>query len=92
MPAPIEVTLSEMTMLVREVHPENAKRPIEVMLSGMTMLVREVHPANAEFAIAVTLTPPIVSGTAMLVSDPVYPVIVADSTPSMLLTPYSKPS
>ena len=78
--------------MVRLEHPANAEFPIETTLFGMTMLVREVHPANAEFAIAVTLTPPIVSGTAMLVSDPAYPVIVADSTPSMLLIAYSKPS
>ena len=58
----------------------------------MAMLVREVHPAKAEFAIAATLIPPIVSGTAMPVSDPAYPVIVAHSTPSMLLTAYSKQS
>ena len=72
--------------------PSNALAPIFVTLSGMATLVREVHPSKAEPAIAVTLAPPIVSGTAMLVSDPVYPMTVADSAPSMLMTAYSKQS
>ena len=77
-------------MLAREVHPQNAESPIFVTPSGMTMLVREVHPLNAEFAIAVTLIPLIVSGIVMLVLEPVYPVIVMDSTPPLQVTAYSK--
>ena len=77
-------------MLVREEHPRNAQSPIAVTISGMTMLAREVHPLNAEFAIAVTLIPLIVSGIVMLVLEPVYPVIVMDSTPPLQVTAYSK--
>ena len=76
--------------MVRFVHPLNAQFPIVVTLFGMTMLVREVHPLNAKFAIAVTLIPLIVSGIVMLVLEPVYPVIVMDSTPPLQVTAYSK--
>ena len=41
---PIEVTLSGITMLVRDVQPENALFPTLVTLSGITMLVSDVQP------------------------------------------------
>lgn len=37
------VTLSEMTILDREVQLENARLPIRVTLSGITILDREVQ-------------------------------------------------
>ena len=49
------VTLSEMTILDREVQLENAKLPIRVTLSGITILDREVQLEKAPSPMLVTL-------------------------------------
>ena len=60
----IEVTLSGIVMLVKELHPEKACSPIEVTLSGIVMLVKDEQFQNAYSPIEVTP-----SGRAMLVKD-----------------------
>ena len=64
-------------MFASDEQPSNAYPPIEVTPSGITTLVNDSQPENAELPIAATLTPFIVSGIRMFVSDPLYPVITA---------------